>query len=294
MRNFSFLLLLLVGALMPILTMGQYGPMGIGNADGSNGQPRLLLWLDGSSAQVTGGKVIQWNDKSGNNHHFTASGSNQPTFSATGGPAGKSAVSFDGIDDRMGFSGFPLSGNGYTIYFVYKSNDDKFGIFSYATENQPHEVLIHYDNGFYQKHRNDEQSRATLGIVDNTWNYGGLVWSRSSPTVGSQYTRTNQSETTSAGLTAAIPGSTGDAIIGGIQNAGGLFEQEDAFEGEIAEIIIFQGPLTKGNTRLMRTYLWTKYGESPAWKNSNSGWDKFKGFASGSNAMYDEIIGIGR
>src|SRR5690554_2838846 len=293
MRQFSFFSLLFLLALMPVLTMGQYGPMGIGNGDGSNGQPKLLLWLDANSAQVTAGKVTQWNDKSGNGHHFTASGTNQPTFEPTAGPAGKPAIRFDGIDDRMVFSGFPLSGNGYTVYFVYKTNDDKFGIFSYGNSNEPHEVLIHYDNQFYQKHRSSQKTLTTFGTVSGAWDYGGLVWSRVSPTSGSEYTALTQGETSTAGVATSIPVTTGDAIIGDIQNAGG-FVAGDAFEGDIAEIIIFEGAIKSGHTRLMRTYLWTKYGANPEWKNSNTGWDKFKGYAAGSNALYDEVIGIGK
>ena len=140
---------------------GQDAPMGYGNVDGSDGQPRLVLWLDGTSVQTAGNSVTQWNDKSGNDHHFVAeTPANRPTFLPTGGPGGKPAVSFDGVDDRLGFANFPLDGNAYTIYFVYKSTDEKFGMFSYATGSQPHEALIHYDNGFKQKHRALEANSA--------------------------------------------------------------------------------------------------------------------------------------
>ena len=279
--------------ILPYVAIAQTGPMGIGNANGSNGQQQLLLWLACDSVEVSGGYVDTWYDKSGNERNFTATGSNRPTFHATGGPSGKAFIQFDGIDDRMSSSGFPLSGNGYSVYFIYKSNDSKFGMFSYASAAHEHEVLIHYDGGFYQKHRASEVALSTLGTTNNSWTYGGLIWSRSSPTAGSQYTPSTQSETPNAGLIAAIPNGSGEVVIGDIQNSLG-FQPGDAFEGDIAEIIVFKGPLTKGNARMMRTYLWTKYGESPAWRNSNPGWDKFKAYASGSNAQYDKVIGIAR
>src|SRR5690554_1628249 len=133
MRNFLFLLLLLVGTLMPILTMGQYGSMGIGNADGSESpvgypQPRLLLWLDGSEVMTTGSKVTQWTDKSGNGHHFTPDAvANRPTFHASGGPANRPYLSFDGVENRLVCPSFEFPSSGYSIFFVVKSNDNKYG-----------------------------------------------------------------------------------------------------------------------------------------------------------------------
>lgn len=294
MRKFLFSFFSLC-FLLPFFAHGQYGPMGIGNKDGSDGQPHLLLWLDASSVQTnSSNELIQWSDKSGNNFHFVPAGSQNPVFLPTGGPSGKAAVRFNG-NDRIKTTNFPLSGNGYSIYIVYKSSDNKFGLFSYSTSAHPQEVVIHAENDkFYQKHRAVNQEVTDLGGPDANWSYLGIAWSRSNPKGWSKYNPRQQSEGTGLGsLTSAIPGTVGDAIIGDIQ-PGGSYDPEDAFEGEIAEVIVYKGSLTKGHTRLMRTYLWTKYGYNPEWNNSNKGWDKFKGFAAGSNAMYDKVIGIGK
>src|SRR5690554_1509116 len=93
---------LLLALLFPFIAISQYGPMGIGNKDGSptfaGPQPRLLLWLDGSSAQPfpnTGGAggqpyLTEWRDKSGNGHHFVPSvdGHYNPYIHPSQGPKG--------------------------------------------------------------------------------------------------------------------------------------------------------------------------------------------------------------
>src|SRR5690554_7093432 len=79
-----FLISAILVLFLPILTFSQEGPMGIGNKDGTptsaGPQPKLLLWLDGSSARglengeptkyQTQMPVDVWLDKSGNDHHF--------------------------------------------------------------------------------------------------------------------------------------------------------------------------------------------------------------------------------
>lgn len=293
--------------LLTFAASAQYGPMGIGNKDGTptsaGDQPRLLLWLDGSSVtQTNGGYVTTWLDRSGNGHDFTASGNNRPKFLSTGGPSGKPCLSFDSTGtvankDRMVCTNFALPGNGYSIYFVIKTNDDHFGLFSYATASEPHEVLIYNDNGIRQEMNGAIDRASQIGdLSNNDWNYGGILWDNSTGYLW-EYTDENHYENQSIiednfgyGITIS---SNGTAVIGDIQNTlNGGYLVPNAFHGRIAELIVFEGFLDKAQTRLMRTYLWTKYGGDFD-IISNQGWDKFHGFDSGSGAKYYEPIGIG-
>ena len=296
-RYFSPLLLFF--CFLVVSAAAQYGPMGIGNKNGTptaaGPQPRLLLWLDGSSPaqQTNNGLVSTWNDKSGNEHHFTASGSNRPKFLAAGGPSGTPCLSFDGVDDRMICTDFEFPGSGYSIYFVIKTSDNNYGLFSYATPSQPYETVIYNNAGLHQRMLDtyDEPLTVIGNLSDGTWNYGGLLWDNSSNLW--QYNQNNHSENSSAFANGITISNTGTAVIGDIQTTfGGGFTAPDALNGQIAEIILFEGFLNKGQTRLMRTYLWTKYGED--FNNSNVGWDKFHAFASGSGGQYYNPIGIGR
>ena len=67
----------------------------------------LKLWLDASdSSTVTlnGSAVSQWGDKSGNGFHFSQStANNQPAY--TGSINGRSAISFDGVNDGLDRTG---------------------------------------------------------------------------------------------------------------------------------------------------------------------------------------------
>ncbi|HKL03092.1 MAG TPA: hypothetical protein VJ911_05430, partial [Cryomorphaceae bacterium] len=133
-------------------SFGQYGPMGFGNADGSESpagfeQPRLLLWLDGSSVTVSNGQdVTVWPDKSGNGHDFISSAAFAPRFSATGGPSGTPSVDFFRANTRMYCENFPMSSAGYSIYFVIKTNDSKYGVFSFGSAAEPQELVIYNDD----------------------------------------------------------------------------------------------------------------------------------------------------
>jgi hypothetical protein len=59
---------------------------------------------DASSITQSGGLVSQWNDKSGQNNHATASGTARPTATASG-LNGLQVLTFDGADDSMQITG---------------------------------------------------------------------------------------------------------------------------------------------------------------------------------------------
>src|SRR5690554_4405825 len=150
-----FLISAILVLFLPILTFSQEGPMGIGNKDGTptsaGPQPKLLLWLDGSSARGldTNGEptlyqnnmsVDVWLDKSGNGFHFYLSdeGNYNPVLMTVGGPDATPSLEFrnpnlPNFSKHFVCENFSLPEDGYTIYFVIKSNQDKYGIFSYAS-----------------------------------------------------------------------------------------------------------------------------------------------------------------
>lgn len=76
--------------------------------------PNLLLWLDASDASTiteSSGLVSQWDDKSGNGNHVTASGSSRPT-TGTRTIGGVNGLDFSGSNkmersDALGLTGNP-------------------------------------------------------------------------------------------------------------------------------------------------------------------------------------------
>src|SRR5579885_2313968 len=75
------------------VTAQSYYPGGLGNTN-------LVLWLNaGQTSSITkngANKVAAWSDLSGNGYDFTQSTTgNKPVYSATGGPNGLPALTFD-------------------------------------------------------------------------------------------------------------------------------------------------------------------------------------------------------
>ena len=93
---------------IPFVVLGiaqaQTGPGGVGNSDGSGGQPRNVLWLDASSLGLSdGGNVATWTDNSGNAYDASQStGGSQPVFvEQYAAINNKSLVEFDGSSQFM-------------------------------------------------------------------------------------------------------------------------------------------------------------------------------------------------
>jgi len=89
---------------------------------------QTALWLDAADASTVttvSGAVTQWNDKSGNGRNASQpTSSRRPTYS-TAFLNSKAVVSFDGVDDILGFSDRTLASNVSAIsyFFVAVSNN---------------------------------------------------------------------------------------------------------------------------------------------------------------------------
>src|SRR6056297_934369 len=100
MRYYSTILFVSALAfLLPINLQAQNGPGGVGNADGSDGQPQLHFWLRADSAGFSDGNPVDiWPDISGNGNDFSQSTSaERPTY-VLNGIGGQPSVEFDGLD----------------------------------------------------------------------------------------------------------------------------------------------------------------------------------------------------
>lgn len=318
-----------------LVAFSQVGPMGIGNADGTptsaGPQPRLLLWLDGSSAlpyiiSEINSPVNIWNDKSGNGHNFVpvnlGGTTLKPFLNKSGsfsGPPGTSgtpatpALRFRDKHDHLFCADFELTGDGYTIYFVTKTDDENYGLFSYANLPSEREMLIYNDdgNGGIQQQIDNLPARTSqIGdlhplppvpgpSIVNGWNYGGITWSNANDD-NWEFEKGDFHQGGFGNFTNESFSGTGTAMIGDIQNAGNMFPifsdtpLPTNFDGYIAEIIVFEGRISRPATRLLTTYLWVKYGL----EGNSSGWDKYHGIGyTGAGAAwggkYYAPIGIG-
>ena len=87
------------------------------------------LWLDAADASTiaeSGGAVSQWNDKSGNGRHATQSNSSYKPSLTANGLNGLNVVTFDGVNDILGFSDLAWTNNiGAISYFVVTKTSDQ-------------------------------------------------------------------------------------------------------------------------------------------------------------------------
>jgi hypothetical protein len=80
--HFRFLFVVIVLFSFSYNLFAQAGPGGVGNVDGSDGQPRTVLWIDASSLGLTNGAAVEtWTDKSGNGYDVIQSTlANRPQY----------------------------------------------------------------------------------------------------------------------------------------------------------------------------------------------------------------------
>lgn len=265
--------LLLTGA---NFASAQYGPMGIGNADGSEGQPKLLLWLDGSTPGVASGQdVLLWPDKSGNGNDFSADQATSPVLRTSSGPNGKPYLEFSRADNRMALENLEIGDQGISVFYVVRTSDGNYGMFSYADASEPRKVLVRESGGQNRFTVDGDEHQTNMGSVSNgTWRHVGFIWDGvTNPTYWHRSNGTNNPESTQNNvLNGRSISTTGTAIIGHIQNSLNCgFDEDDAFQGDIAEIFVYEGKVNRAMLRMTNSYFRAKYNIG-----GTGGWDKLE------------------
>jgi len=250
--------------------------MGIGNADGSNGQPKLLLWLDGETPLVSNGQdVTLWPDKSGNGNDFVADPATSPILRTASGPNGKPYLEFSREDNRMALENLEIGNQGVSVFYVFRTSDGNYGIFSYADASEPRKLLVQQSGGENRFTVDGDEYETSIGnLSNNTWRHAGFIWDGvTNPTYWHRSSGTNNPEQTQDNvLNGRTISTTGTAIIGHIQNSlNGGYNEVDAFEGDIAEIFIYDGKVNKAMLRMTNSYFRAKYNIG-----GTGGWDKLQ------------------
>jgi hypothetical protein len=98
----NYLLPFVVLILYSSFLSAQNGPGGIGNADGSDGQPELLFWINADSLNLSDNDPVStWYDISGNGNDFSQSNAGQRPVFINSGISSQPAVEFDGSDQSL-------------------------------------------------------------------------------------------------------------------------------------------------------------------------------------------------
>lgn len=196
------------------------------------------LWFDGaddSTITHSSNAVSQWRDKSGNNRHANASGTNSPQF-VSNALNGNSLLRFDGTDDRLEFTGGFVPGD-FVVIFKRTSNA---------------QTVVETTTG---THRGWVGSYGADWATHDKYSTNGYPLSTTQPdnAYGSDYFMVYGSDTS---WTLGLPSDGGQNFIGrgspGYQN----------LNGDVAEFIVFTSTLSDTDRDRVHGYLAHKWGQT--------------------------------
>lgn len=276
----------------------QYGPAGVGNNNGDDGQPANLFWFRADSLNLNDNDPVDtWYDLSGNERNFSQSNSSyRPVFrNADVTINGHPVVMFDGTDDFLedidadeyldGISGF-------TLISVIQSNtiDTDAGFFDTEDPDGQDDLLcIRYDASGIDGSGNDViktginttdgsvsmESSSDIQTTDKQmltldWISGNELRLFEN---GDEDTPTDGSGSLNGTITGTQKGMIGK----------GPKDASSAWDGAIAEIIMYDVRLNTAQRNIVENYLGEKYDITIA-----------NDYLTGNGDFNDNIAGIGK
>ena len=234
-------------------------------------QNQLHVWLDGGSVQSTGGQVSQWTDKSGNENHFTQTDVEyQPTVGT--GYNGHTTVAFDSSDQRLFNTTLQLDGD-LTIFIVAQNSTQDTG-------GSIHRAILAPDNGPYRGDGNGyglgyyadgsdgfnvSLGEGTGGTSEQNVNYyleateafEVIAFRRDGPGLAELFRDGLLMD--SSNQIDPVDGFNIGYLIGGDPSNAARF-----YQGQIAEILIYNRALTDDEMLQVQDYLDAKYVPEPS------------------------------
>lgn len=262
---------------VPQVGLENNGPGGVGNI---NGGSSLELWLDagqlnGKEAEVPadGTQVSQWSDLSGNNQHYTGSGSNRPVYSTSGSFA---AVQFNAGTGHF-LTGTQEKNHAYgAVFFAFNATDA--GNSNPLLSNE--DFSLQYEQG---------TNSGFLGYSDLT---GGNDYTSSlSSAFGTDNVVSFHTNCATDFVTIHSGTATEDLQIGGTTEGipfGRMGTASAPLSGDFYEVVAFKSDINAAQEILVNNYLSAKYGSIGI---ANDVYDEDES----ANGDYDyDVAGIGR
>ena len=212
------------------------------------------------------GKVEYWADQSGNNRHLTANGDPQVSAEC---PNGAESITFDGNDYFLGTAdewGSPAAGTMFAVYRRTGEGMGNAGLFLYdsAIGGGPRQYYLFVQDGRY-----GEDDVIEAGGTDtegnNHWPADGVV---PDPVGLDAWTVASVSHTSGLMDTLRINGSevfSGDLLSGGMQGirlGSYMYNSSFSWDGEICELIVFEGDLSPTERAAIEADLMQRWGLS--------------------------------
>ncbi|MGD1871795.1 MAG: DUF4347 domain-containing protein, partial [Mastigocoleus sp.] len=224
--------------------------------------PDLQLWLKADTGVTeTGGQVSEWNDQSGNKNDVSQTNSNsQPTLNNTRNNInGQSVINFDGNDDFLNSDRFPFTntGSNASVFIVSKAdnNTQESVQITASLNDDSNRFLIHapWDGNVYWD-LGDISADGRLGVVTDTSDQFYLWSFQSESGIGQNIFQNGTSIANDTNVSTFDPSGKGIRIGWDGINSGA------AYQGDIAEIIIYDQALTDSDRNQVESYLSLKYG----------------------------------
>jgi hypothetical protein len=269
--------------------LGDTGPAGVGD-NNSN-----FLWLKADDISLSdGASVTSWFDASGNGNNVSqSSGTKQPTYQATSNINSGPAVRFNSSQgDELNISdNATLDGmSGLSIYTVFNPTSLAAvnGLVSKrntSSSQESYSMFIHTGQDMFIDIDASNRERATTtSFSTGTSNIASAFFDggSSNPRVSMRIDGTNQSMSDgNTGTVNSIPNTSSSLYIGQLGgNSSGYFN------GDIAEVILFNTALNDARKIIVENYLSAKY-------NITVTSDFYAGDTPG-NGNYDlDVAGIG-
>jgi PKD repeat protein len=209
-----------------------------------NQLPGLQLWVAANSVDTVAGQVSQWLDMSGRNNHFTQGNTlKQPQYiSSNPVLAGNPCLHFDGLNDQMASDSLAKIG---TVFVLSNwSPSDTFpsynGLLNKATIPDPSPYVLAGDPNL---------PKTSFYTTSNTV-FGTNIFINSIYPLN--YAPLRDYKVVTGFANGAI--TTDSLVVGNNRNDGSSF-----WNGDIAEVIVYDTVLTQPQRALVEQYLYHKY-----------------------------------
>ena len=280
-------LIILLAIVAPVIAYSQTGPGGVGNATGADGQPELKLWLIPDSLSLTDGNDVDTlSDHSGNANDLTQDNSSYtPIFRENEGSINDhDYLEFSKANNRIVRNPFDMPTSAVAVFMVLKTGDSDEGLLSYNAAGADNEYLFLKSND-HNTYIGGNKKDLNVSYNDNSWKIFAHQWRN---TDGRLYLHINgTAKATKTHRPTYIITENGSLAIGGEQdgvNSG--YEDHQAFQGDIAEIIMYGSSLLQADRVVIENYLAQKYG-----LDANLTVDRF----DPPDALYiDDMSGVGK
>ncbi|MGB3850040.1 MAG: T9SS type A sorting domain-containing protein [Tunicatimonas sp.] len=251
--------------LSSVSVVAQTGPGGVGNQGGTGGQPKNVFWLDASALTLTNGaSVTSWPDQSGNGFVFSQLGTKAtPIFRNNGLSGSAPVVRFDGTERYLRLADnnqldADLSELSIIIVARHAVLDGQpRGLLSKRVSGgsqESYSVFTHNSRRLFFDTRNTNGNRLDLStqLTANT-DYIHTLTFNGSQQQGYLLGVSDGSRNVSG--SGPVNNGSADLILGSLNE-----NYSRHYNGDIAEIIMYDKALSAARRLIVENYLSAKYG----------------------------------